>query len=102
MESSLRRSLPIITTPHAKSHLTSKPDGEAFTSVYELDTFKSMIVDIESVQSRPAMNVTAMLGKHVPPGILGTLNDFVGAVSILLPLDTKLISIGPTYQRMDA
>jgi hypothetical protein len=96
VEASLRRNLPIITTPHAKSHLTSKPDDEAFTSVYDLDTYKSMIVDIapgsksqgkaesQSKQKGPAMKVTAMPGKHVPPGILGTLNDFVGAVSSLL------------------
>jgi hypothetical protein len=94
VESSLRRSLPIITTPHAKSHLSEKADGEAFTSVYDLDTFQSMFVDItpgakesqaNESQKGPksaAMKVTAMPGKHVPPGILGTLNDFLGAVGI--------------------
>lgn len=30
---------------------------------------------------KPAMKVTAMPGKHVPPGVLGTMNDLVGAVS---------------------
>jgi hypothetical protein len=96
VESSLRRSLPIITTPHAKSHLAEKGDGEAFTSVYDLDTYQSMIVDIapgsngidhgDSQRSfnTPAMKVTAMPGKHVPPGILGTLNDLLGAVSCFL------------------
>ncbi|EPE30366.1 Metallo-hydrolase/oxidoreductase [Glarea lozoyensis ATCC 20868] len=92
VESSLRRSLPIITTPHAKSHLSEKADGEAFTSVYDLDTFQSMFVDItlgakdsqanvsQKGPKSAAMKVTAMPGKHVPPGILGTLNDFLGAV----------------------
>lgn len=87
VEESLRRSLPIITTPHAKSHLAdSKPEGEAFTDVYALETFKSMIVDIdaetkESETKKPAMKVTAMPGEHVPPGVLGTMNDWVKAVS---------------------
>jgi hypothetical protein len=88
VEGSLRRSLPIITTPHAKHHLAHKPDGESFTSVHELDTFQSMLVDIYSgseTQSEkiPAMKVTAMPGKHVPPGVLGTLNDLVKAVRTL-------------------
>jgi len=91
VEASLRRSLPIITTPHAKSHLAHKDgENEAFTDVYELDTFKSMMVDIKpSSQGQSqhqlgfnvqAMKVTAMPGKHVPPGILGTMNDLLGAV----------------------
>jgi len=37
VEQSLRRDLPIITTPHAKQHLTSKGDSESFTSVHALD-----------------------------------------------------------------
>ncbi|PGG96350.1 hypothetical protein AJ79_09623 [Helicocarpus griseus UAMH5409] len=91
VEDSLRRSLPIISTPHAKEHLSSKPgDGEAFTNVYALDTFQSMMVDIKrhdnpaSIGGKghkmPAMKVTAMPGKHVPTGIATTLNDFVKAV----------------------
>lgn len=93
VEHSLRRDLPIITTPHAKSHLAHKSgDNEAFTNVYELDTFTSMIVDVkptsqdktQSSDRIKAMKVTAMPGKHVPPGILGTLNDLVGAVRLFL------------------
>jgi hypothetical protein len=92
VEESLRRSLPIITT-HAKSHLANKPGNEAFTDVYELDAFQSMMVDImpgsqglkavsESLGGSrvPAMKVTAMPGKHVPPGVLNTLNELVKAV----------------------
>lgn len=30
----------------------------------------------------PAMKVTGMPGKHIPDGIIGTLNDMVGAVSL--------------------
>ena len=54
VESSLRRDLPIITTPHAKSHLTSSKEGgqeEAFTSVYDLDFFEEMGVDIKGTVS---------------------------------------------------
>jgi len=85
VEASLRRSLPIITTPHAKAHLAHKSgDDEAFTSVYDLDSFQSMMVDIkqqkQSAEKVPAMKVTAMPGKHVPPGILNTLNELAGAV----------------------
>lgn len=43
-----------------------------------------MIVDIKSTSSSnnkvQALKITAMPGKHVPPGVLGTLNDLVGAV----------------------
>jgi hypothetical protein len=93
VEASLRRNLPIITTPHAKEHLANKSgDGEAFTAVYDLDAFQSMMVDIkpgslgqaqqhQGGQRGPAIKVTAMPGKHVPPGILNTLNDLAGAVS---------------------
>ncbi|KAI4208448.1 MAG: hypothetical protein LQ349_009712, partial [Xanthoria aureola] len=80
VESSLRRSLPIITTPHAKSHLASKSDGEAFTAVHDLDFFDDILVDIAGSTKKAAVKVTGMPGKHVPPGVLGTLNDLVEAV----------------------
>ena len=31
-------------------------------------------------KGKPAIKVTGMPGKHVPPGVLGTLNDIVNAV----------------------
>lgn len=84
VEASLRRDLPIITTPHAKSHLTGKDEGENFSNVYDLDFFDTMMVDVkkEGGQSgkSPAIKVTGMPGKHVPSGVLGTLNDLVKAV----------------------
>jgi len=110
VEDSLRRDLPIITTPHAKSHLTSKTDpGENFTAVYELDTFSSMVTYIKS-NSDPetpadtttttntkvkAIKVTAMPGKHVPPGVLGTLNDLLGAVP---PTNGWMLELGTCLQ----
>ena len=119
MEASLRRSLPIIATPHAKSHLAEKGEGEAFTSVYDLDTFQSMIVDIapgsngidhgdsQRSSNTPAMKVTAMPGKHVAPGVLGTLNDILGAVRHfvfrnLYRMRVLIHSIGPANKWMDA
>ena len=84
MEESLRRDLPIITTPHAASHLKGKGEGEAFTDVYDLDFYHNMLVDVkkDGAQSgkSPAIKITGMPGKHVPPGVLGTLNDLVKAV----------------------
>lgn len=87
VEASLRRSLPIITTPHAKEHLVEKKgDGEKFSDVYDLDFFQSMLVDIRkpdgSVEGKttPAIKVTGMPGKHVPPGPLSVANDLLGAV----------------------
>lgn len=32
----------------------------------------------------PAIKVTGMPGKHVPPGVLGAMNDFLQAVSIVI------------------
>ena len=82
VEESLRRDLPIITTPHAKEHLGSKEDAEAFTAVHALDFFQSMLIDVKSDgPSKPAIKITGMPGKHVPPGVLGTMNDFLQAVS---------------------
>ncbi|KAI9818082.1 MAG: hypothetical protein M1827_000707 [Pycnora praestabilis] len=105
VEESLRRDLPIITTPHAKSHLASKGSGEAFEDVYELDFFDSMMVDIVSVpkhekydsldqqlpEQTPAIKVTGMPGKHVPDGILGTANDFLQAVP---PTNGWMVELG--------
>ena len=90
VEASLRRDLPIITTPHAKDHLTSK-DDESFTKVFDLDVFEDMLVDIgPSSKSttdggdnkpQPKIKVIGTPGKHVPDGIIGQANEFLGAVS---------------------
>ena len=96
VEQSLRRDLPIITTPHAKSHLSTKADGEAFTAVTDLDFFDSAVVRIEGTDGKPAaIKVTGMPGKHVPPGVLGTLNDLVKAVP---PTNGWMIELGSEDQ----
>lgn len=83
VEAELRRDLPIITTVHAKSCLYDrKEDGEKFTEVSALETWETMMVDI--VGSDKAVRITAMPGKHVPPGILEQANDLVGAVGLVI------------------
>ncbi len=43
-----------------------------------------MMVDIvpgsQTPEKKPSIKVTGMPGKHVPPGVLGTANDLLGAV----------------------
>ena len=106
MEASLRRSLPIITTPHAKSHLSSKSgEGEAFTDVYDLDFFDEMFVDIQGGSDRKcAMKVIGMPGKHVPPGVLGAIDDLLRAVYCMWGCTLRVLtkSLGPTDQWLDA
>lgn len=79
--------LPIITTPHAKSHLASstKDPGEVFTAVHDLDFYDECLVSIKG--KKAAIKVTGMPGKHVPPGpggAVGKLNDLLGAVRFLI------------------
>lgn len=105
VEQSLRRDLPIITTPHAKSCLTAKGD-DSFTAVEDLDFFDSIIVDINRTSesgdeddgskgegARPAFRVTGMPGKHVPPGPLSMANDFLKAVP---PTNGWMLELGST------
>ncbi|OMP85200.1 hypothetical protein BK809_0003868 [Diplodia seriata] len=92
VEATLRRDLPIVTTPHAKRHLTTKAGaGESFTDVFDLDAFEEMFLDVKSPTAgagdvgrrRPAVKVTGLPGKHVPPGPAGALkaaNEFLQAV----------------------
>ncbi|KAK3317918.1 beta-lactamase superfamily domain-containing protein [Apodospora peruviana] len=83
VEESLNRAFPIVTTPHAKKALTSKEDP--FQAVYDLDFFQGLVMSAPPASGsrgwkRPAIKVTGMPGKHVPPGPLSTLNDLLGAV----------------------
>lgn len=87
VEDSLNRDFPIITNPHAKDCLTSSSRSEPFRSVYDLDFFESMVlegrnsINNETGESvRPAIKVTGMPGKHVPPGPISKLNDILNAV----------------------
>jgi len=85
VEASLRRDLPIVTTPHAKQALVdNKAEGEKFTEVTDLDFWESALVGVEGGAAWggkiPAIKVTGMPGKHVPDGILNHLNYLLSAV----------------------
>jgi hypothetical protein len=88
VEDTLRRDLPIITTPHAKQCLMSKGD-ESFTNLHDLNTFEDIIVELEG--SDAAIKIVAMPGKHVPPGLLSVANDIVGAVP---PTNGWMVELG--------
>ncbi|DAA72562.1 TPA_exp: Uncharacterized protein A8136_6365 [Trichophyton benhamiae CBS 112371] len=98
VEGCLTRDIPIITTPHAKGCLESKGD-DSFTKVEALDTYQSMLVEIKSKEAtskkEPAIKVTAMPGKHVPPGPLSTANDILKAVP---PTNGWMVELGHTTQ----
>ncbi|OGE51087.1 hypothetical protein PENARI_c014G05624 [Penicillium arizonense] len=82
VEASLRRDLPIITTPHAKAHLEGRNE-DPFTSVFSVDHFEKIGVGIEGADGskQPQLRVVGMPGKHVPPnGIMETFNDIVKAI----------------------
>lgn len=96
VEASLRRDLPIITTPHAKDQLTSKGAQESFSNVHALDFFEQMFVDISSRTSSnqdktPRVRVTGMPGKHVPTKPLQKLNNLLQAVP---PTNGWMVELG--------
>ncbi len=98
VEADLRRDLPIVTTPHAKEHLQEKKEeDEKFTSVYDLDFWENAFIDIQMAGQEnkgkvaPAIKVTGMPGKHVPPGVLGIANDLLGAVP---PVNGWMLELG--------
>ena len=100
VEASLRRDLPIITTPHAYSHLTSKGEGESFTAVHAIDNWEAMFVDIKdsggqqpNSTSRPRLRVVGMPGKHIGDGLLSKANDILGAVP---PTNGWILELGHT------
>ncbi|TKA65648.1 hypothetical protein B0A49_04683 [Cryomyces minteri] len=96
VEESLRRTLPIITTPHAKGCLQSKGPEESFSEVFDLDFFDSMMVDVvksDGGDKAPAIKITGMPGKHVPPGVLSIANDLLKAVP---PTNGWMVELGYT------
>jgi L-ascorbate metabolism protein UlaG (beta-lactamase superfamily) len=100
VEASLRRDLPIITTPHAKSCLTSKGDADSFTNIHALDNWDNMFVDISAPTSldlnssiRPRLRVEGMPGKHIGDGLLSKANDLLGAVP---PTNGWMLELGYT------
>ena len=72
-----------MTTGHAKKILTSK-GPESFTSIYDLEPFQQMMINIASETEQahtPSLRVTGMPGKHIPMAKpIEKLNELVGAV----------------------
>lgn len=100
VEGSLRRDLPIVTTPHAKECLVDKKDdGEKFSAVTDLDFWESCVIGIEGSDleggKRAAIKVTGMPGKHVPPGPLDVINEFLHAVP---PTNGWMLELGYTKE----
>lgn len=85
VEEELNRAFPIITTPHAKSCLSSKQ--EPFTGVHQLDVFESIMLH----NDQATIKITGTPGKHVPPGMLSRANDLLGAVP---PTNGWIIELG--------
>ncbi|PWY95996.1 Metallo-hydrolase/oxidoreductase [Aspergillus sclerotioniger CBS 115572] len=97
VEASLRRDLPIVTTPHAKLNLTAKGE-DSFTKVTAVDVYNHAIVDIKSDETsrQPRLRVTGMPGKHIPMGKpLEKLNDIVGAIP---PTNGWMLELGYSDQ----
>ncbi|KAJ5971633.1 uncharacterized protein N7479_001551 [Penicillium vulpinum] len=93
VEASLRHDLLIITTPHAKEHLTSKKQ-DSFTSVSALDPFELIEVNIEGTKGpgQPRLRVTGMPGKHVPPNrVVEKLNTLA---NVLPPTNGWMLELG--------
>ncbi|KAF4343334.1 metallo-hydrolase oxidoreductase [Fusarium beomiforme] len=81
VEESLNKDFLIVTTPHAHKCLTSK--DEPFRNVKPLDFYDHLELESENSKAdehRPAIKVTGMPGKHIPPGPLAAVNDLLGAV----------------------
>ncbi|KAK3070678.1 hypothetical protein LTR53_010021, partial [Teratosphaeriaceae sp. CCFEE 6253] len=93
VEESLRRDLPIVTTPHAKTCLVDSKEDDKFTEVFDVDFFQNMMLDIKTGgEGRvPAIKVTGMPGKHVPDGMLSMANDLLKAVP---PTNGWMIELG--------
>ena len=104
VEADLRRDLPIVTTPHAKQHLhEKKDDGEKFTNVYDLDFWENAILDVQRTggpdgKEPPAIKVSGMPGKHVPPGPLSVANDLLAAVP---PTNGWMLELGHRQDSKD-
>lgn len=62
--------------------------------MHDLDFFDECLVEIAGNESKAAIKVTGMPGKHVPPGpggVAGKMNDLLGAVSFFPPLISRFL-----------
>jgi len=96
VEETLRRDLPIITTPHAHEALTTKKEeSQKFTAVTPLEVWSSALIHIKSVDnSRKCMKITGTPGKHMPMGphdVLETVNEMMGVIP---PTNGYIVELG--------
>ncbi len=91
VEGALARGVPILTTPHAKGCL----EAVGFERVTGLGTWEGMFMPVEGEDRQgkksEAVRVTAMPGKHFPPGPLAVVNELLGAVP---PTNGWLVELG--------
>ncbi|KAG0160867.1 hypothetical protein PDIDSM_8399 [Penicillium digitatum] len=93
VEASLRRDLPIITTPHAEKHLTSKQQ-DPFTSVSVLNPFEQINVSIQGTEGpgQPRLRVAGMPGKHVPSNRV--VEKFNTVANVFPPTNGWMLELG--------
>ncbi|KAJ1329865.1 N-acyl-phosphatidylethanolamine-hydrolyzing phospholipase D [Microdochium nivale] len=97
VEDALRRDVRILTTPHAQGCLAdeARGEGERFTDVTALDFWESAVLHVDDGgdkgEKKPAVKITGMPGKHIPPGPLAVANDLLKAVP---PTNGWLLELG--------
>lgn len=100
VEAALNRSIPIISTEHAKSNLTAVANehGGPFDNVTQLDFFDQIRVHTgsDSGKDQPKnqgslISITAMPGSHVAPGPMALANSILQAIP---PTNGWLIEFG--------
>lgn len=92
VEESLDLDFLIISTPHAKECLSSKPDP--FRNIVALDFFDHVELEVEEGKNgtaEPVIKITGMPGKHVPPGPLAAVNDLV---AVIPPTNGWMLELG--------
>ncbi|OOQ87037.1 hypothetical protein PEBR_19091 [Penicillium brasilianum] len=102
VKTSLRRDIPIVTSPHARVQLTNQ-EHESFTNVSALAPFETGLVEIGGTggPKRPLLRITGLPGKHVPStAVAGLLNKMANAIppttGWILELGTSADTHDPT------
>ena len=97
VEGRLRREVLILTSEHAEGCLSGKGEGDGgkgFTNVVGLGFWEGVVMPVKTGEEggkRPAVKVTGMPGKHVPPGSLAVANELLGAVP---PTNGWMVELG--------
>ncbi|KAF8586116.1 Metallo-hydrolase/oxidoreductase [Ramaria rubella] len=101
VEESLRRDLPIVTTPHAHDALTKKlKPPQRFTAVTPLKVWDSALVHIRpssltnASETHKCIRITATPGKHMPMGPLRALEVANKVISAIPPTNGYIVELG--------